>query len=407
MPNDSLFHEIEKLKPEMIKTLVDLVRIPAVAPENGGNGETEKAEKLMQILKKIGFSEIERFDADDERVTSGKRPNIIVYLNGETTRRLWIVTHLDVVPAGEEGLWHVTKPFEPKVAGDKVFGRGTEDNGQSLVASLFAVVALKRLGLKPKRTLCLAFVADEELGSVFGIQHLLKQKLFHKEDLVVVPDGGNADGSFIEVAEKSLLWFRVRTVGRQIHASLPDKGLNAHRIGMEVALALDEWLHKKFGERDDFFDVPVSTFEPTKKEKNVDAVNIVPGEDVVYFDCRVLPRYDVDDVVAEINRVLTEFEQKTGAKITLEVVQKEIAPKMLDSETEIVTMLKSALKSARKIDAHVGGIGGGSCAAFFRKHGIPAALWSTVDDVAHQPDESCKVENMVEDAKVFALLATM
>jgi succinyl-diaminopimelate desuccinylase len=91
----------------------------------------------------------------------------------------------------------------------------------------------------------------------------------------------------------------------------------------------------------------------------------------------------------------------------LEIVQKQSAPKLLDGEAEVVQLLKAAVKSARGIDAYVGGIGGGSCAAFFRKAGIPAALWSTVDEVAHQPDECCKVGNLVADAGVFALLATM
>ena len=392
----------------MVAALTELTRIPAVAPENGGDGETLKAEKLMKILKTVGFDRIERFDAEDSRVSSGKRPNVIAYLNGETdTKRLWIVTHLDVVPAGEESMWTVTKPFTPLVAVDRVYGRGCEDNGQSLVASVFAVAALRRLGVKPKRTVALAFVSDEEQGSVFGIQHLISKGLFRKDDLIVVPDGGNADGSFIEVAEKSLLWFRVRTVGKQTHASLPDKGLNAHRVGMQVALALDERLHEKFGAKDEFFDVPESTFEPTRKDRNVEAVNIVPGEDVAYFDCRILPSYDVEEVMAEINRVLAEFEAKTTATIKLEIVQKQPAPKLLDGNAEIVTLLKKALKQARGFDAHVGGIGGGSCAAFFRKAGIPAALWSTVDEVAHQPNEYCKIENMVADAKVFALLATM
>lgn len=389
----------------MVAALAELVRIPAVAPENGGDGETQKAEKLMEILGKIGFDRIERFDVGDSRVSSGKRPNIIAYLDGESdATRLWIVTHLDVVPAGEESLWNLTKPFEPLVAGDRVYGRGCEDNGQSLVASIFAVAALKRLGVKPKLTIGLAFVADEEQGSVFGIQHLLGKGLFRKNDLIVVPDGGNADGSFIEVAEKSLLWFRVRTIGKQTHASLPDKGLNAHRIGMRVALALDERLHEKFGDKDDFFDVPFSTFEPTRKDRNVEAVNIVPGEDIVYFDCRILPSYDVEKVFTEVKGVLVEFEAETGATIKLEIVQKQAAPKLLDGNAEILTLLKKALKTARGFDATVGGIGGGSCAAFFRKAGIPAALWSTVDEVAHQPNEYCKIENMVADAKVFAFL---
>jgi succinyl-diaminopimelate desuccinylase len=126
----------------------------------------------------------------------------------------------------------------------------------------------------------------------------------------------------------------------------------------------------------------------------------------VYFDCRVLPSYDVEEVVAEINRVLVEFEAKTGATIKLEIIQNQPAPKLLNNNAEIVTLLKKALKTARGFDAQVGGIGGGSCAAFFRKAGIPAALWSTVDEVAHQPNEYCKINNMIADAKVFALLFT-
>jgi len=407
LQNQRLFQEIERLKAEMVATLSELTRVPAVAPENGGDGENLKAKKLMKILEKIAFDKIDRFDAADSRVSSGKRPNIIAYLNGKSNKkRLWIVTHIDVVPAGEESLWTVTKPFEPLVRENRVFGRGCEDNGQSLIASLFAAKALKQLSIKPERTIALAFVADEEQGSIYGIQHLLSKDLFRKNDLVVVPDGGNTDGSFIEVAEKSLLWFRIRTVGKQIHASLPDEGLNAHRIGMQVALALDKRLHERFCNRDEFFDVPYSTFEPTKKDRNVEAINIVPGEDTTYFDCRVLPSYDVDEVIAEINRLLTEFETKTGATIKLEIIQKQSAPKALNSNIEIVSQLKKALKTARGIEAHVGGIGGGSCAAFFRKQGIPAALWSTVDEVAHQPNEYCKIENMIADAKVFSLLIT-
>jgi len=152
----TIFRQVEQLKPEMIEALTRLIRIPAVAPENGGDGEQRKAEKLAEILETVGFDRIERFDAEDSRVSSGKRPNIVAYLHGQSTlESLWIVTHVDVVPAGEETLWTVTKPFEPKFTDERVYGRGSEDNGQSLVSSVFAAKALKQLGLKPKRTLAL------------------------------------------------------------------------------------------------------------------------------------------------------------------------------------------------------------------------------------------------------------
>jgi succinyl-diaminopimelate desuccinylase len=214
--------EIENLKGEMVQALMELISIPAIAPENGREGEYEKSEKLFQILASIGFDKILRVDAEDKRVPTGKRPNIIAYFHGESdAERLWIITHLDVVPSGEESFWTITKPFKPTIKDERVYGRGSEDNGQSMIASIYAVKALKRLGIKPKRTVALAFVADEEQGSKYGIQHLINHGLFRKEDLIVVPDSGNENGSFIEIAEKSALWFRIRTIGKQTHASNP------------------------------------------------------------------------------------------------------------------------------------------------------------------------------------------
>ena len=405
MNTDTVFKEIERMRNEMTETLMELVRVPAIAPQSGGDGESKRAEKLVQILKTMGFAELRHVDADDERVPSRKRPNVIAYLNGETKERLWIITHLDVVPAGEEALWTVTKPFDPIVKDGKIYGRGTEDNLQEMIASLYAAKALKNLGIKPKRTVALCFVADEENGSKFGIQYLIGQHLFEKNDLVVVPDGGNGDGSFIEIAEKSALWLKISTFGKQAHASRPGDGLNANRVGMEFALALDKMLHEKYPTRDDYFEPPESTFEPTKKEKNVDAVNIVPGEDFTYFDCRILPRFDVEEVLKEINMLAATFEKKTGARITIEVVSKTVAPQPTDANAKIVTMLREAVETIRGIKPKVGGIGGGTCAAYFRRVGIPAVVWSTADEMAHQPNEYARIDNMVNDAKIFAQLA--
>ncbi len=406
MKHQRVFAEIETQKNEITQALMELVRIPAVAPENSGDGESKKAEKLTQILEAAGFDSIERFDAEDERVPSGKRPNIIAYYHGENdSQKLWIITHMDIVPPGEDAIWTVTKPFEPIVKEGRIYGRGSEDNGQSIIASIFAIKALKDLGIKPKRTAALAFVADEEQGSKYGIQHLIKQGLFSKDDLIVVPDGGNENGSFIEIAEKSILWFRIRTIGKQTHASRPNKGLNAHRVGMEYALALDKMLHEKYPLKDAYFDPPESTIEPTKKDKNVDAVNIIPGEDIVYFDCRILPKYNPEEIISDIKKLAQEFEKKTGTNINYEPIQKTIAPKPTDANAKIVNMLKEAIENARGIQPKIGGIGGGTCAAYFRKIDAPAVVWSTVDETAHQPNEYAKIENIINDAKVFAHLA--
>jgi succinyl-diaminopimelate desuccinylase len=408
MQAQKLFSEIEKLKAEMTGVLIELIRIPAVAPKNSGEGELKKAEKLLQILETVGFDKIERLDAEDSKVPSKKRPNVIAYYYGENkAEKLWIITHLDVVPPGEDILWNMAKPFEPTVKDGKIYGRGSEDNGQSLTASICAVKALRSLGIKPKRTVALAFVADEEQGSKYGIQYLIKKGVFKKDDLIVVPDSGNETGGFIEIAEKSSLWFKIRTIGKQAHASRPAEGLNANRIGMEYALALDKVLHEKYPLKNNYFDPPESTFEPTKKEENVDAVNIVPGKDVVCFDCRILPNYNVEAILNDIHELAKGYEKKTGANIQIEILQKNVASKPTDVNSKIVRMLKEAIKKVRRIEPKVGGIGGGTCAAFFRKIDIPAVVWSTIDETAHQPNEYAKIENLLADAKVFAFLATI
>jgi succinyl-diaminopimelate desuccinylase len=406
MEFQNILSEIDRQKDEMAQTLMELISIPAVAPENGGEGESKKAEKLIQILKAAGLEKIEHFDAEDKRVPSKKRPNVVAYCYGKNhAEKIWIVTHLDVVPPGEDSLWTVTKPFEPVVRDGRIYGRGSEDNAQSMIASIFAVKALNNLGIKPRRTVALAFVADEEQGSRYGIQHLIGQGLFGKDDLIVVPDGGSEDGSFIEIAEKSALWFRVRTIGKQTHASRPDKGLNAHRVGIECAVALDKMLHEKYPLKNPYFDPPESTFEPTKKEKNVDAVNIIPGEDITCFDCRVLPNYNLKEISDDIRTLAEEFEKKTGAKIKIELLHKSDAPKPTDANAEAVTVLKSAIRTLRGLEPKVGGIGGGTCAAFFRRIGVPAVVWCTIDETAHQPNEYTKTENLANDAKIFAFLA--
>lgn len=406
MKLNDVLSEVEGLRGEMVQTLMELVRVPAIAPENGGEGELKKAEGLMRVLEETEFDKIDRYDAKDGRVPSEVRPNIVAYCYGEDLEnRLWIVTHMDVVPPGDSSLWTVTKPFEPVVKDGRVYGRGSEDNGQSLVASIFAVKALRKLGVKPKRTVALAFVADEEQGSRYGIRYLTDRGLFRKDDLIVVPDHGNKEGSFIEVAEKSALWLRVRTRGKQVHASTPEKGLNAHRIGMRYALALDKLLHEKYSKRNEVFEPPGSTFEPTKKEGNVDAVNIIPGEDVFYFDCRVLPEYSLDEVLSDVRGLAEEFEEETSAEIVVETVIKSDAPEPTPVDSEVVSLLRKAIKRCRGIEPKVGGIGGGTCAAHFRRAGIPAVVWSTIDETAHQPNEYAKIENLVEDSKIFALLA--
>jgi succinyl-diaminopimelate desuccinylase len=395
---------IETYRNAMIDFQIALASIPAISPASGGLGEARKAEAILPFLRENEFVDIEVLKAPDLDAREGYRPNIIAYYRGRSSARtIWIMTHTDVVPPGETSLWD-GNPFRPWVKGGKIFGRGVEDNQQDLVASLFAVKAFRDEGLAPSCDIGLALVADEETGSEKGIGYVLKNsKAFRPQDIIVVPDAGNQDGTMIEIAEKSLLWLKFTTLGKQTHGSTPERGINAHRAAAFLIAELHR-LYEIFPQNDPVFDPPISTFEPTKKEANVPNINTIPGEDVFYMDNRILPTVPVDDVLARIGELSAGIEAKFGVKVTLEYKQRADAAPPTRPDAPVVTALQKAIGDVLQRSGKPMGIGGGTVAALFRRAGFPAACWSTMDETAHQPNEYCIINNMVGDAKVFAHL---
>jgi succinyl-diaminopimelate desuccinylase len=380
----------------MVDTLKTLIMLPAVHPDSGGEGEMKKADYLNKLIETFGFDSIERYDIEG-------RPNIVARINGKDNKNVWVVTHMDVVPAGDMKLWN-TNPFEAVVKDGKIYGRGAEDNGQELVASLYAAKAVIDENIEPENNICLAFVSDEETGSRYGISPLLKQKLFKKEDYIIVPDGGNKEGTLIEVAEKTVLWLKIKTTGKQCHASMPEKGINAFRAATMLGYKLGE-LYSKFNTKDPLFSPPVSTFEPTKKESNVPNVNTIPGSDVFYLDSRILPEYKTEEVLQFIKNIAKDVESETGAEIEIEIVNREESTRT-SPDAPVVKKLKEAVEDVYHVKAYPGGIGGGTCAALFRKQGFDAVVWGKIDDTCHMPNEYCRIENMVNDAKVYGKIFT-
>lgn len=391
-----MLKELERMKDEMVELLCQLIELKGISPDFGGEGEVDKADLLMRYLE--NFDQVERFDARDERAKGGVRPNIVAKVRGVVNRTIWIISHLDVVPEGDERLWK-TPPFKAVVENGKIYGRGSEDNGQSIVSSLFAGIAVLNAETKPKYNLGLVFVSDEETGSEYGLKHLLKHGIFSKDDLFIVPDVGSPKGEMIEIAEKSILWLKFEVFGIQSHASMPVK--NASRRAMKFILDLDEKLHTKFNAKNELFDPPYSTFEPTKRERNVDNVNTIPGVDVSYMDCRILPEYSLDEVIDYIESLRRFYEIKDKEKINVEILQKSSSPKTPEN-SEIVLRLSETIYNLRGIKPRLFGIGGNTCASLLRSAGFRNAVaWCTTDSTAHKPNEYCKIENMVEDAKVF------
>lgn len=391
---DTFIFDLEKL----------LVETPALSPENGGQGEAQKAKMLEAFLKKQGFCDFVYYNAPDKRVDCGTRPNLVLNIAGkDKNRSLWFISHLDVVPPGNSDLWQ-TPAFSLTKKGDFLFGRGTEDNSQGLTSSVLAAFALKNSNVVPACNIKLLFCADEEVGSKYGVGYLLdKIKPFDKNDIIVIPDGGDKEGVCIEIAEKSILWLKIEITGKQAHASRPQEGSNAFLAACDMALKIHS-LEKLFCKEDTMFSPPYSTFTPTMKAPGVENYNTIPGYDCFGVDCRILPCYPIDDIIKQIDTIATQIQECYKVKTKITTMQKAYSP-ATPATSKAVTKLSSAIKQVTGKNAKTIGIGGGTVAGSLRQAGfLDCVVWSSLDEMAHSPNEYCKISNLKKDAKVMAHL---
>lgn len=400
---DALLARLEHMRETVIDLQRELTAIPALGPDNGGPGEREKADRLKALLADMGFPAPREINAPDTRVPCGHRPNLAVVIPGrDTSRTFWIISHLDIVPPGDPALWR-TDPYTLAVEDDLVYGRGVEDNQQAVVSSILLGKALLEGGVTPPVNYGLLFVADEETGSRYGLDYVADHHdgLFTPEDLFLVPDFGLPTSEMVEVAEKSMMWLKIIVNGRQCHASTPDAGINSLAAAALFILKIAK-LHERFPAKNPLFQPANSTFEPTKKEANVDNVNTIPGRDVFYVDCRVLPEYRLDDVVTAVRDLGSEVEQACGVTIDYDVVLKEQAAPATPEDAPIVRRVMEAIRTVYKASPRPMGIGGGTVAAYLRRRGYPTVVWATLEHNAHQPNERSSIQNTIRDAMVMA-----
>jgi len=400
---EDLYSKIESYRTEIIKMQRELTSRPALSPENGGSGEHDKADYIKEKLLLLKPNTLYEIHAPDERAANGYRPNLVAAWKGsQEGRAIWILSHLDIVPPGDLSLW-TDDPYKMIVKGDKIIGRGVEDNQHGIVSSYFAVKGILDLKQAFPQKVGLVLVADEEIGSKYGLKYLLKERgdLFKEDDLIIVPDGGNEEGTMIEIAEKSMLWLKFTITGAQCHASTPEKGKNSLLGAAKLIVELDK-LKERFDLKNPIFKPQESTFEPTKIEANVPNVNTIPGRDVFYMDCRILPDYKVDEIIEEVTALNKKIAKKLNLKIDIEAIHRQDCPPPTPVDSPVVNFLTKAIKKVTGLKAKPMGIGGGTVAAFFREAGLPAAVWSTTSQTAHQPNEYCSIKNIITDAKIMA-----
>lgn len=414
---EKVFLEIDRFWDEMVNIFIEFIKILVISFDYGGEGEYDKVQKFFEIIKDWFFDRVEVYEVFDERVKNGVRLSILVYYYGEEGEKslcFWILIYFDVVLFGDLSKWMVIELFKFVVKDGKVYGRGLEDNGQSFVVFFYVVRVMMNFGIRLKRIVIFVFVSDEEIGSYYGVEWLIKNYLefFRKDDLVLVLDGGNEDGIFIEVVEKSIFWFKLKVRGKQVYVSMFDKGFNVYCVVFDLVYYFDKFFYEKYNKKDELFEFLESIFELMMVQNLVDFLNIVLGEYEVVFDCRVLLDYSFDDIFNDVKvfvdevkeRYKREIEGKVLFEIDVEIFQRFDVLVLMDLNSEIVVFLKEVIKKFCGKEVKVGGIGGGIFVVFFRKFGVFVVVWVMFDEIVYQFNEYVKIDNMVEDVKVMVVL---
>jgi acetylornithine deacetylase or succinyl-diaminopimelate desuccinylase len=400
MELSAILKKIEMSEKDIVDMMCEMIRIPALAPINGGDGEGRRADMLMDHLE--GYDEIIREEVPDDIDPSVMRPNILARKKGKGKGTVWIVAHTDTVPAGDIDDWE-TDPFEPVVKNGRIYGRGTEDNGQAIISAMFASKFIPKEELKG-RSIGIAYVADEETSSKMGIEYLIRKGYFSKDDVFIVPDWGSPGGELIDVSEKNLIWPQFDIVGKSVHGSTPGAGINAFKVGIKFLADLLETFETEYPDKDPLFEPPESTFEPTKSDQTVLNVNTIPGNYSFSMDIRPLPKYSPDQILETVKRVAKKHEGESGAEIGISEIQRHISGKMSATEGPVFEALMESIESIIGKRPRPIGVGGATCANFFRLEGYDAYVWECGGGTLHGPNEYVEIQNIMTDAKVFATL---
>ena len=234
-----------------VEQLRSLIRIPSVNPPDGGpdvaagrdptGGETAAARYCADVLAGAGI------ESEVVELSPG-RGSCVARLRATaagTEPPLVLLSHLDVVPVDAEA-W-TRDPFGGDLVDGVVWGRGAVDMKNMVAMELGVMLALRRSGAELNRDVIFAAVADEEAGGTVGARGLVdaRPELFHDADGRPAAAALNEVGGYsitlggrrfytIQVAEKGIVWTRVRTTGTPGHGSMPHEDNAAIKLAAAV-----------------------------------------------------------------------------------------------------------------------------------------------------------------------------
>ncbi len=273
----------------LVELLQALIRIPSPNP----SGDTRAiAEFIATTMAEAGYQVALRApDIKPEAVS-------VIATLGHGDPVIMLHAHIDTVPiaADEAHHWSVD-PYAAIIKDGRVYGKGSVDDKAPLAAMMHTLLYAAQRGTL-HGTLVLVAAAEEEVGGQLGTRWLADNGHLPPADFIIV---GEQTHNRVATAHKGVMRATVRTTGKSVHATNPDRGVNAITAMARAVLALEAYHHRLAERVHPLVGVPTCNVGVIHGGSTA---NAVPDSCVVYLDRRMIPSEDPAEVQREMQAVI-------------------------------------------------------------------------------------------------------
>lgn len=210
--------------------------------------------------------------------------------------------HTDVVPAGNEDMWH-TPPFEPTIIDGHLHGRGAADMKGSLACMVVAVERFIEKHPDHKGSISFLITSDEEGPFINGTTRVIDTLRDRNEiiDMCIVgePSSTTHVGDVVKNGRRGSLTGDLVVKGIQGHVAYPHLARNPIH---ESLRAITELAETKWDNGNDYF--PPTSFQIPNVQAGTGAPNVVPGEFYVQFNFRFSTELTPDEIKSRVHSTL-------------------------------------------------------------------------------------------------------
>lgn len=391
----------EAVRPERVLELAQgLVRARSVVEPERGATEREAAAFVAEALRSIGLEPV------IQEVAPG-RPNIVCDWSGSSFdparhRTLLFEGHSDVVTEGDPAAWRVP-PFEGRVEGDVLHGRGSADMKAGLAAALAALEAIRETVPDLPGRIRLGVVTDEE-GMMLGIKHFIDHGWADDVSGAIVCE---PEENELCLVQKGAMRVHVRVSGVMSHGAMPYAGVNPI-LGLTDFLAavrtIEQEEQARLGEHP-YLGLPWLT--PTVLASPVDGTaqhNVMPRDAYAALDIRTVPGQDHDELLTRLKQAARSIEHGTKRlSIALECFESRPWTET-PADDPLVRALETVYPEVMGRAPRYGGVPGATDGTYLRAwRNVPIVTVGPGDrTIPHQVDEFVRLSDVVAAARLYA-----